>query len=84
VFACAGKTKGTTGACALHAGTCIVSDAFEQQLRNQLLSDARQAAESAQQQSRAASKAASTSQPPPGQQKASTSKTGTDKALASA
>ena len=68
--------KAAAGGCTLHAGTCIVSDALEQQLREQVLSEARQAAETAQQQRRAASNAASTSQPSPGQQKASNAKSG--------
>ena len=60
----------------MQAGTCIVSDAFQQQLREQVLSEARQAAESAQQQRRATIKPASASQPSAGQQKLSNSKSG--------
>ena len=76
--------KAATGGCCLHAGTCIVSDAFQQKLREQVLSEARQAAETAQQQRRAASKAASTSQPAPGQQQASNAKPGGKTAAAAA
>ena len=75
-FVHAGRTKAATGGCALHASTCIVSVAFEQQLQEQLLSEARQAAETAQQQRKAASKSASTSQPSSGQQHASNAKSG--------
>lgn len=53
----AGKTKGSSSACSVHAGTCIVSTALQQELQQQLLSEARQAAETAQQQTKAASKA---------------------------
>ncbi len=60
----------------MHAGTCIVSDVFQQQLREQVLSEARQAAESAQQQRRASTKTASASQPSAGQQKSSNTKSG--------
>ncbi|KAL3152351.1 hypothetical protein ABBQ32_001414 [Trebouxia sp. C0010 RCD-2024] len=63
----AGKTKGSTSACSVHAGTCIVSTALQQELQQQLLSAARQAAETAQQDSKAASKSAATSEPSPGQ-----------------
>ncbi len=72
----AGQGKTVTGACTLHAGTCIVSDVFQQQLREQVLSEARQAAETAQQQRRASTKTASTSQPSAGQQKPSNNKPG--------
>ncbi|KAA6426767.1 MAG: hypothetical protein FRX49_03092 [Trebouxia sp. A1-2] len=78
---CQGKT--VTGACTLHAGTCVVSDVFQQQLREQILSEARQAAETAQQHRRASTKTASTSQPSDGQQKPSNTKSG-DKAAAAA
>ena len=73
----AGKTKGSSSACSVHAGTCIVSTALQQELQQQLLSAARQAAETAQQQNKAASKSLSTSEPSPGQApKASSSKPG--------
>jgi len=75
-FCHAGQGKTVTGACTLHAGTCIVSDVFQQQLQEQFLSEARQAAESAQQQRRASTKTASTSQPSAGQQKPSNTKSG--------
>jgi hypothetical protein len=74
----AGQGKTVRGACTLHAGTCIVSDVFQQQLREQILSEARQAAETAQQQRRATVKTASTSQPSAGQQKPSNTKSGED------
>ena len=63
----AGNSKGSTSMCSVHAGTCIVSTVLEQELQQQLLSEARQAAETAQQQRKAASKSASTSQPSAGQ-----------------
>ncbi|DBA76463.1 TPA: hypothetical protein ACH3X2_008532 [Trebouxia sp. C0005] len=78
-----GQGKTVTGACTLHAGTCVVSDVFQQQLREQILSEARQAAETAQQHRRASTKTASTSQPSDGQQKPSNTKSG-DKAAAAA
>ena len=76
-FSCfAGQGKSVTGACTLHAGTCIVSNVFQQQLREQILLEARQAAESAQQQRRASTKMASISQPSAGQQEPSNTKSG--------
>lgn len=75
----AGKSKGSTSVCSVHAGTCIVSTAIEQELQQQLLSEARQAAETAQQQRKAASESASISQPSAGQQpKPSSAKLGED------
>ncbi|DBB10622.1 TPA: hypothetical protein ACH3X3_007133 [Trebouxia sp. C0006] len=79
-----GQGKTVTGACTLHAGTCIVSNVFQQQLREQVSSEARQAAESAQQQRRTITKTASTSQPSAGQQKSSNTKSGGKAAAAAA
>ncbi|KAL0031439.1 hypothetical protein WJX77_000485 [Trebouxia sp. C0004] len=79
-----GQGKTVTGACTLHAGTCIVSHVFQQQLREQVLSEARQAAETAQQQRQATAKTASPSQPSAGQQKPSNTKSGGKAAAAAA
>ena len=74
----AGKAKSASPACSLRAGTCIVSQALEQQLQEQVLSEARRAAEVAQQQRVSSNKAASTStfQPASDQTKAGDSKPG--------
>lgn len=80
----AGRTKGSTSACSVHAGTCIVSTALQQELQQQLLSAARQAAETAQQQSKATSKSASTSEPSPGHAAKPNSSKSSGKATAAA
>lgn len=72
----AGKSKAASQACSLRAGSCIVSQTLEQQLQQQVLSEARRAAEAAQQQRTLSNKATSTSQPASGQAKSSDNKAG--------
>ena len=72
----AGKAKSASQACSLRAGTCIVSQALEERLQEQVLSEARRAAEAAQQQRVSSNKAASTSQPASDHSKAGDTKSG--------
>lgn len=75
-FHAAGKAKAGSNACSVRAGTCIVSQILEQQLQQQVLSEARRAAEAAQQQRAVSHQAASTSQAASEQSKASDGKAG--------